>query len=258
MSKQGVPPLASPDEFAGKVAAVTGGTSGLGLHLVETLAGLGTDVFFCGLEHEEGKAIAQRLGSKAHFVAYDLAEATQARHFIELAGALKGRLDYLVNNAAIDPRVELCHATVEDFDRLIAVNLRPHFITAQAATPLLEAGTGKSIVNLTTTNYMAGSTPFTIYNASKSGIVGFTRSLAREIGPLGIRANCVCPGWIMTERQLAEHVTPADKDELLKIQALKFLLSESHVTPLTLFLLSRASIAITGQNIIVDGGRMMQ
>jgi NAD(P)-dependent dehydrogenase (short-subunit alcohol dehydrogenase family) len=157
----------------------------------------------------------------------------------------------------MDPRIELAAATVAQFDQLIAVNLRSYFIATQAALPLLKAGTGKAIVNICTTNYMLGLAPFTIYNASKSGIVGFTRSLARELGSFGIRANVLSPGWIMTEKQLREHVTEADKVALLEAQCLKFLLTEEHVTPATMFLLSSAARGITGQNLVVDGGKVM-
>ena len=105
---------------------------------------------------------------------------------------------------------------------------------------------------------MLGLAPCTLYNAAKSALVGFTRSLARERGPIGIRVNCVSPGWIMTDKQLREHVRPQDKIDLLETQCLKFLLTEEHVTPLTLFLLSQSSGGITGQNMIVDGGKVMQ
>jgi NAD(P)-dependent dehydrogenase (short-subunit alcohol dehydrogenase family) len=245
-------------EFAGKVALVTGGTAGLGRYLVRALVNLGAEVFFCGLSAVEGRSVAAELGSQAHFIRADLHDPGATVSFVKEAAAFENRIDYLINNAAIDPRIEFARATVEDFDRLIAINLRPYFVATQAALPALKRGTGKAIVNVATTNYMLGHSPFTLYNASKSGILGFTRSLARELGPLGIRANTISPGWVMTEKQLRERVTRRDQAELLETQALKFLLREDHVTPLTLFLLSRSAAAITGQNIVVDGGKVMQ
>jgi NAD(P)-dependent dehydrogenase (short-subunit alcohol dehydrogenase family) len=253
-----VPAIPSAEEFCDRVAVVTGGSDGLGKHLCRTLASLGAVVFFCGSNRQKGEAAQREMGPRATFIQTDLADPAAARRFIEQAGAARGRIDYLVNNAAIDPRIELEKASVEDFDRLIAINLRPMFVATQAALPLLRRGEGKSIVNISTTNYMLGLAPFVLYNAGKSGIIGLTRSLARELGPDGIRVNCVSPGWIMTDKQLREHVTEKDRQELLEAQSLKFLLNESHVTPATLFFLSEASAGITGQNLVVDGGKVMQ
>ncbi len=253
-----IPPLASPEEFNGKVAVVTGGTNGLGRHLARTLAALQAEVYFCGTDRQAGETLACRLGPHAHFRRCDLQDPGKTRDFVRQAGTRRGSIDYLVNNAAVDPRLVFKETTILDFDRLIAINLRAYFVAAQAALPYLEAGAGKAVVNISSTNYMLGLTPFTLYNATKSGIIGFTRSLARELGPAGIRVNCVSPGWIMTEKQLRQHVTERDKRDLIEDQCLKFLLTEEHVTPLTLFLLSRAAGGVTGQNIVVDGGKVMQ
>lgn len=253
-----IPLVPEAGEFARKVAVVTGGSDGLGRDLVKALVALGADVFFCASTRPKGRALAAALGRRAHFIQTDLRDPMAARRFVEQAAGFRGSIDYLVNNAAIDPRIEFARATVEDFDRLIAVNLRPAFVVSHAALPALLAGTGRAIVNLITTNYMVGDAPFTLYNASKSGLVGFTRSLARELGPAGIRVNAVSPGWIMTDRQLREHMTTQDRKDLLKAQSLKIPVTEAHVTPLTLFLLSRSAGGIAGQNIVVDGGRVMQ
>lgn len=245
------------EEFAGKTALITGGSDGLGRDLAHTLAACGTDVFFCARNRQRGEQAATEMGPHAHFIQADLAEVDQCRALVQQVGAAAGRLDFLVNNAAIDPRIEFTAITPADIDRLLSINLRPFLLVTQAALPLLQAGTGKAIVNVCTTNYMLGLSPFTLYNASKSAIVGFTRSLARELGPLGIRANTLSPGWIMTDKQLREHVSEQDKSDLLRAQSLKFLLESRHVTPATLFLLSSAACAITGQNLVVDGGKVM-
>jgi NAD(P)-dependent dehydrogenase (short-subunit alcohol dehydrogenase family) len=170
-------------------------------------------------------------------ISWDAAALTEP-----LSGAWKGRIAFQ-------------EASQEDFDSFIANNLRPYFFVTQAALPFLEKGDGKAIVNVSSTNPIIGLPLFTVYNSTKAGIVGFTRSLAREVGPLGIRANILTPGWIMTERQLKDYVTEADKRELMQVQSVKRLLTEQHVTPVTLFLLSKAAGGITGQIIVVDGGR---
>lgn len=258
MNNLSVPPLPAPAEFHDRVAVITGGTNGLGRHLAATLIGLGAEVFFCGRQHERGTALAAAWGPRAHFVACDLADARAAAAFVAEAGALRGSIDYLVNNAAIDPTAPFAQSALADFDRILAVNLRSYFVVAQSALPFLKAGRGKAIVNLGTTNWMIGQPNYTMYAAAKSGIVGFTRSLAHDAGVDGIRVNMVSPGWIMTERQLAEKVSPEIQQQLRRETATGRLLDEQHVTPATLFLLSAAAAGISGQNLVVDGGKYMQ
>ncbi len=250
-----VPVLPTPEEFAGKVALVTGGTDGLGEHLCRTLVSFGAEVFFCGRRAELGHRRQAEWGRKAHFVQCDLADVEAARALVRQAGELRGHLDYLVNNAAIDPDEPFEDISAEEFDRIVAIDLRSQFVVTQAAIGYLRKGAGKAIVNVCTTNYLHGWGGATAYNAAKAGIVGFSRSLARELGPLGIRANVVSPGWTMTPRQLAEKVTEPAKRNLIETQCVKTLLTAQHVTPLTLFLLSKASAGMSGQNVVVDGGK---
>ena len=251
-----VPPLPTPEEFAGKVALVTGGTDGLGEHLCRTLVSFGAEVFFCGRRAELGGRRQAEWGEKAHFVQCDLADVEAARALVRQAGELRGHLDYLVNNAAIDPDEPFEDISAEEFDRIVAIDLRSQFVVTQAAIGYLRKGAGKAIVNVCTTNYLHGWCGATAYNAAKAGIVGFSRSLARELGPLGIRVNVVSPGWTMTPRQLAEKVIEPAKRDLIETQCVKMLLTAQHVTPLTLFLLSKASGGMSGQNVVVDGGKL--
>ncbi len=137
-------------------------------------------------------------------------------------------------------------------------NLRAALLTSRAALPGLRKGDGKAIVNMGTTNWMLGLAPFSLYSAGKSGLVGLTRALARELGPEGIRANMVSPGWVMTKKQLELYVTEQDKSDLLRDQALPFLMEEKHIVPPVLFLLSEMAVAVTGQNLVVDCGKYMQ
>jgi NAD(P)-dependent dehydrogenase (short-subunit alcohol dehydrogenase family) len=119
-----VPPLVLPEEFAGRVAVVTGGTDGLGEHLSRTLVSLGADCFFCGRREELGRSLAKRWGEKAHFVRCDLSSADAARAFVREAGGSRGHIDYLVNNAAVDPCRPFGETTMEEFDRVVAVDPR--------------------------------------------------------------------------------------------------------------------------------------
>jgi NAD(P)-dependent dehydrogenase (short-subunit alcohol dehydrogenase family) len=253
-----VPSLSIPGEFRNRVAVVTGGTNGLGRHLAQTLVGIGARVFFCGRQDDLGRELTEQWGERAHFVHCDLADADATRAFIETAGQHCGGIDYLVNNAAIDPVASLELSTIEHFDRTIAINLRSYFVTVQTALPFLKKAGGKAVVNLGTTNWMLGEANHTMYAAAKSGILGLSRSMAREFGHCGIRVNMVSPGWIMTERQLREKVTEKAKQKLLEDTSVGILLDEQHVTPAILFLLSAASGGISGQNLVVDGGKYFQ
>lgn len=245
-------------QFRDSIALVTGGTDGIGLDIAMGLIDQHATVYVCGRDAQKGQAAQARAPGKLHYIQTDLADTAACHALIKQINDKQGRLDYLVNNAANDTRVPFESATQDDFEAQINVNLRPMFTVTQAALPLLRQGQGKAICNLCTTNYMLGLVPFTLYNAAKSGIIGFSRSLARELGPDGIRVNVISPGWVMTEKQLKEHVNEQDKKDLLRDQCIKELLKPDDVTPAVLFLLSQLAKGVTGQNIIVDHGKVMQ
>jgi len=246
------------DEFKGRVAVITGGSEGIGQDFARILCEVGCKVYFCARNAEHGKAVEKALGPNAHFVQTDLASPEQINAFAAHVGERERAVDYLVNNAANDDRIKFRDVTVEECERMWKLNLRSFILTSRAFLELLLAGEGKSIVNIGTCNWMVGEVPFTLYNATKSGILGFTRSLARELGPEGIRVNMINPGWVMTEKQLRKYVTEADKKMLLEVQCVKHLIEPKHVSPVLLFFLSSASGAVSGQNLVVDGGRILQ
>jgi len=244
-------------DFSGRVAVVTGGSAGIGAAISRALADAGAEVWFCARGAERGRRTALEIGERAHYVPADLTDTARVARFATVVAESATAVDYLVNNAAMDDRVPFEEATPDAVDRMLDANLRSAILVTRAFLDLLRAGSGRAIVNLVTTNYLLGLAPFTLYNAAKSGIVGFTRSLARELGPEGIRANMVSPGWVMTEKQLREHVTEQDKRELLEAQALKFLLTEEDIVGPVLFLLGSGARAVTGQNLVVDAGKVM-
>ncbi|MBR7119859.1 MAG: SDR family oxidoreductase [Lentisphaeria bacterium] len=239
-------------DFHGKTAVVTGGSCGIGKAVAADLAKCGAKVWYCS--RNSGKTIDN---SNAVYRKCDISNSAEIKEWFAEIAAADGKIDFLVNNVGCDKRVTFDEADEEEFDKFILLNLKSAFSVSRAALELIRKGEGKSIVNIGTTNWMLGLAPFTLYGAAKSGLIGFTRSLARELGREMIRANMVSPGWIMTERQLADFVTEQDKADLLRDQALPFLLDESSVVPAVLFLLSEQAKGITGQNIIVDGGKLM-
>ncbi|MGO8817348.1 MAG: SDR family NAD(P)-dependent oxidoreductase [Terriglobia bacterium] len=250
--------MVDSSEFADRVAVVTGGSEGIGYDFCRALCEVGCEVYFCSRNREKGEKAAQELGKRAHYYQTDLSVPYQIKAFADYVRQAAGHIDYLVNNAANDDRIKFDDLTVEECDRMWALNLRSFLLMSRACLDLIRQGKGRSIVNISTTNYFSGFEPFTIYNATKSGILGFTRSLARELGKEGIRVNMISPGWIMTEKQLRRYVTEQDKQELIRDQCIKHLLEAKHVSPVMLFLLSSAACAMSGQNLVVDGGKHFQ
>jgi len=254
-----LPALPEPGEFRGRVALVTGGTDGLGEHLALTLARLGADVFVCGRRAELGRRFERNAGRRGHYLQCALRHLEQTRAFVRAAGSFRGRLDYLINNAAIDPNIPFSDMSLEQFMEVWEICLKSYVVVTKAALPYLNKGHGRAIVNMGTTNYFKGIEGMTAYNAAKSGILGFTRSLARDLGrQMDVRVNMVSPGWTMTARQVRDHIRADAKRYLLDSQALKHLIFPAHITAAVLFMLSRAAGGITGQNLIVDGGQIMQ
>lgn len=244
-------------EFQGKVAVLTGGSSGIGQTLAIHLAQAGCEVFFCGRRPTADETLSG-CGTLGHYIRCDITEPGAAEALIAEAIACNGAIDYVVNGVATDSRVPFEEATPELFDQFVATDLKAAFRVCHAALDGLRAGKGRAILNFGTTNWMLGLAPFTLYSAAKSGLLGFTRALARELGPDGIRVNMLSPGWVMTQKQLDLYVTEQDKKDLLRDQALLFLLQAEDIVGPAMFLLSHAARAITGQNLVVDAGKLMQ
>ena len=165
-----------------------------------------------------------------------------------------GPITILINNAAHDERHPTPEVTPEFFDDRIAVNLRHQFFAAQAVLPDMQANGGGSIVNFGSVSWMAGQGGMAVYTASKSAVLGLTRSLARDYGPFNVRVNAIAPGWIMTERQLTKWMNPEGEKELMTRQCLKRRLQPDEVARATLFFASDEASACTNQQYVVDGG----
>jgi NAD(P)-dependent dehydrogenase (short-subunit alcohol dehydrogenase family) len=149
--------------------------------------------------------------------------------------------------------MSLSSMSAKQWDDLFATNLRAYFLLARETAPHLPDGRG-AIVNLASITFHIAPAEMSAYVATKGGVMGFTRSLARELGPRGIRVNTVSPGWIMTERQLKQFVTPAVKRQIRASQCVPVLLQPEDIAEVVLFLASGASRAITGQEILADRG----
>ena len=239
-------------ELAGRLVLLTGGANGIGASTVEAFHRQGAEVWFCDIDVPAGRRLAARLKKRVTFTKVDLREEEEVRAWVKAATAGRRPVDVLVNNAARDPRIPLNRMTVEDWDQLMAVNLRAHFLTCREASPRLRRGS--AIVNFSSITFYNSPAEMTAYVATKAGIIGFTRSLARELGPRGIRANVVSPGWIMTERQKREFVDAKVRKLIRRSQCIPELLQPEDIADVVLFLASDASRALTGQEILADRG----
>jgi NAD(P)-dependent dehydrogenase (short-subunit alcohol dehydrogenase family) len=231
---------------------VTGGANGIGAAIVRAFHQQGARVFFCDVDARAGARLADELGDRAEFRRVDL---TKERDVIKWVGGIGRRhktIHALINNAARDTRIELEHCSTKDWDDLFATNLRAYFLTAREAVKWMRAGA--SIVNFSSITFHAGMPNLSAYVATKAGALGFTRSLARELGSRRIRVNTVTPGWVMTERQLREFITPAIRKFLHRAQCIPDLIQPGEIASIVLFLASDSSRAMTGQELLVDRG----
>jgi len=244
-------------DLAGKVVLITGGASGIGAAISRCFAEQGSTVILLDIQRAAGETLAAELtaaGRSAHFYAVDLTDIPALRAGVERARVAHGPIQILINNAAHDERHRTETVTPEYWDDRIAVNLKHQFFAAQAVLPDMKAANGGAIVNFGSTSWMAGQGGMAAYTASKSGVIGLTRSLARDYGPYNIRVNAIAPGWIMTERQIEKWLTPEGEEELMRRQCIKRRLEPDEVARVTLFLASQEASACTAQHYIVDGG----
>ena len=192
----------------GKSVLVTGGATGIGAELVKAFADQGSRVGFVDFDKGPGERLAAEIGEGHAFRFCDLRDIDALRSaVVELEGAL-GTASVLVNNAARDDRHDWADVTPEYWDERMATNLRHMFFAIQAvAEGMINAG-GGSIVNLGSGSWWEAVGGMPAYNAAKSAVHGLTRTMARDLGPHGIRVNTVIPGWTLTERQKELWVTP--------------------------------------------------
>jgi NAD(P)-dependent dehydrogenase (short-subunit alcohol dehydrogenase family) len=231
---------------------ITGGANGIGAAMVRAFHNQHALVFFCDVDVAAGEALANALGTGASFARVDLTREGQVVSWVKRIVKQSGTVRALVNNAARDPRIPLENASAKQWDELFATNLRAYFLMAREVAPRIERG--GSIINFSSITFHIAPAAMSAYVATKGGALGFTRSLARELGPRGIRVNTISPGWIMTERQLREFVTPEVKRLIRRSQCMPDLIQPEDIAEVALFLASNASRAITGQEILADRG----
>jgi 3-oxoacyl-[acyl-carrier protein] reductase len=247
---------------SGRTAVVTGAASGLGRATALGLARQGAAVVAAGLEPEELAETVARIeaaGGSAVAVPTDVSNAGEVDAMAARAAEAFGGTDILVNNAAIYPSGPWHEVPETHWDGVFAVNVKGYFLCAKAIRPQMLARGGGSIVNISSITFFAGTDGFLGYVTSKGAVVGFTRALAREAGPDGIRVNCIAPGAFPTR---AEEIPGRDlvqyEKDVLASQAIKRRGRPEDVADAVLFFAGDQSSFITGQTLLVDGGWYMR
>jgi len=231
---------------------ITGGASGIGAEMVTAFAAQGSRVSFVDIDERAGRALAER--AHASFLPCDVTDIGALRHSIAAVESAQSGIDVLINNAGKDDRQVLADVEPESWHRLLRLNLDHQFFASQAVSKGMAARGRGSIVMLGSVSWMRGRPGMVGYSTAKAAINGLTRTLSRELGPSGIRVNCIVPGAILTERQARLWLTPEKEQQFIELQALKFRLTAQHVARMALFLASDESAGCTGSNFIVDAG----
>jgi len=246
-------------DLKGKSALVTGGNGGIGLGMARGLAAAGAKVAIAGRDEKKNAAALSSLGKECVSLKVDVANEKECRAMVNEAAKRLGRLDILVNNAGINIRKTPQDYTLEEWKRVLDVNLTSAFVASQAAYPHLQKAGGGKIVNIGSMMSIFGASFVAPYGASKGGIVQLTRALATAWARDRIQVNAVLPGWIDTDltRNAREQVKGLHERVLARTPAGRWG-EPADLAGIAVFLCSAASDFVTGTAIPVDGGYSVQ
>ena len=242
-------------DLTGEVAIVTGAASGMGRETARYFAAAGATVVCADWNGPGAEAIAAELGGKSIPVKVDVSDEASVIAMMDRVKTAFGRLDILVNNAALQNRALLTETSVEYWDRIQAVNLRGPFLCLREAAKLMQAG--GAVVNISSTGAIHPMMPgLAAYGASKGGVSQLTRNAALELAPAGIRVNAVLPGGVMTEGGAAATGT-VPSGRAVTLPPLGRIGMPGDIAAVVLFLVSPAAGYITGQSFVADGGWLL-
>jgi NAD(P)-dependent dehydrogenase (short-subunit alcohol dehydrogenase family) len=250
--------------FDGQVAIVTGGALGIGGATARRLAAEGASLLIADIDAEAAERNVTRIreaGGTAEALRTDVAEHSDVRAMLEGAVERWGRLDVLVNNAysPTGERGGALEVSEEDWDRGMAVLVKSMFLAAKYAVPEMQRSGGGSIVNLSSVHGLLMAPGRLVYEAGKSAVIGVTRQMAIDFGPLGIRVNAICPGHILTERlQQRWDEIPAGLPFFEQQYPLRKCGRPEDIAAAIAFLCSDDASFITGHALVVDGGLSIQ
>ncbi len=241
--------------FENKVVMVTGGAAGIGRVTAENFAGEGARIAICDVNPEAGEAAAKALGPEASFEQVDVASTTAVSNWVEGVFDKYGQIDVLVNNAGITRDSLIMRMKEEDWDAVISVNLKSAFNCIKAVSKIMVKQRSGRIINLASVVGVMGNVGQANYVASKAGMIGLTKTVAKELGARGITVNAVAPGFIETD--MTAVLSDKVKAFMLSMVPLQRAGTPQDVADAITFLASDQAAYITGQVVHVTGGMYM-
>ncbi len=238
------------EELKGAVVLITGGTRGIGRAVAQRFKEVGAKVYITGTSLEKTLKVAEELGVNGFKM--DVSDREEVKKTVAEIVEVEGRIDVLVNNAGITRDSLFIRMKDEDWDRVIDVNLNGVYNVSRAVVPVMVKKRKGVIINVSSVVGFTGNVGQVNYSATKSALIGFTKSLAKELGGRGIRVNCVAPGYITTD--MTKKIPEKIKSELIKSIPLRREGEPKEVADACLFLASDMASYITGTTLHVNGG----
>lgn len=243
-------------DLTNKVVVITGSARGIGRKVAERFASIGARVVISDLDQAAVTTVAEEIGGSAIGVKANVLDASEIDNLLSTAVTEFGRLDVVVNNAGITCDRLMIRMDEKDWDKVLDINLKGAFLVSKAAARIMMKQRSGRIINISSVVGLTGNAGQTNYAASKAGLIGFTKSAARELAGRGITVNAVAPGFIDTD--MTRKMPAAAKEEFLKNIAMRRLGSTDDIASAIIFFASDDASYVTGQVLAVDGGLTMQ
>ncbi|KAI2487337.1 3-oxoacyl- reductase [Pyrenophora tritici-repentis] len=243
-------------EFQGKVALITGAASGIGRATALKLSSLGASLSLCDLDASKLEAVAASCSTPSHTSRVDVSSKEDVQRFVSVVLDTYGRLDYVFNCAGVNPTsIPLEETSDEYWDKLVNTNLKGVFLVTRACLPHLQRGA--AIVNVSSISGIRGSALQSVYCTTKFGLIGMSKSLALELGPRGIRVNCVAPGYIDTPSNAGIVKGGEAIERMRNGNALERLGTPEEVADVVAFLFGEGARYVNGAVVEIDGAIKM-